>query len=235
MTKYASNVMLATRISLMNELAHICERLDADIMDVRRGVGSDKRLGLAFLYPGIGYGGSCLPKDVAALSRMAVESDCPGDILDAVSKVNRHQRILLANRAIAYFAGDVRGRRFALWGLSFKPKTDDVREAPALTIIKRLTSAGASLCAYDPEATETARAELAGNDRVFFATNPYDALRDADGLILATEWSMFRKPDFQRVKALLKHPLILDGRNQYEPAEMKALGFEYLCIGRPRS
>ncbi len=234
MTKYAANVMLATRISLVNEIAQICERLGADIRHVRRGVGSDKRIGMSFLYAGIGYGGSCFPKDVKALSSMAVESDCPADILDAVEKVNRHQKMVLANRVIAHL-GDAHGKRVGLWGIAFKPMTDDIREAPALTIIKRLTDAGATVCAYDPEAMENARAALAHNRRVELADSPYVAAEGADALVLATEWGVFRSLDFERVRASMKRPILFDGRNQYDPEQMRALGFTYSCIGRPNA
>ncbi len=232
MTKYASNVMLATRISLMNELAHICDRVGADIMEVRRGVGSDSRIGMAFLYAGVGYGGSCFPKDVRALSRLAAESDYGADILEAVERVNRHQKISLANRVIARFGGDVRGKKFAVWGLAFKPNTDDIREAPALAIIKRLTEAAAQVVAYDPAAEANARKALGQNTLVSFVDNAYDALGGADALLLVTEWAQFRRPDFARVKSLLKQPIVFDGRNQWEPAEMQKLGFEHHGIGR---
>ncbi len=232
MTKYVANVMLATRISLMNEMAQICERVGADVMHVRRGIGSDKRIGMDFLYAGVGYGGSCFPKDVKALSRLAIECDCPADILEAVERVNRYQKIVLANRLVARFGGDLRGRRFAMWGLAFKAKTDDMREAPALTIIKRLVEAGADICAYDPEAMDNARRLFGEGGAVTLADSAYAALNDADALVLATEWAQFRRPDFTRIKQLLKAPIIFDGRNQYEPEEMEALGFEYHCIGR---
>ncbi len=233
MTKYVSNVMLATRISLMNEMAQICENVGADIMKVRKGVGTDARIGMQFLYPGVGYGGSCFPKDVKALARLAVESDCPADILDAVERVNRHQKVSLANRLIKRFGGDLRGRRVGLWGIAFKPKTDDIREAPALAIIKRLLDAGATVCAYDPEATDNARRHFGNAPEVEFAPNPYEAARNADALLLVTEWAVFRSLDFDRVKGLLKEPVLYDGRNQYEPERMRELGFEYHCIGRP--
>ncbi len=233
MTKYAANVMLATRISLMNELAQICERVGADITDVRRGIGTDKRIGMSFLYAGAGYGGSCFPKDVKALSRMAIEADCPADILDAVDRVNRHQKILLANRILKHFGGSAAGKRVGIWGLAFKPMTDDVREAPALVIIKRLVEAGATVSAYDPEAMTTAKAELTHLPRVEFAENPYEAARGADALALVTEWGAFRSLDFGRIKALMQHPVLFDGRNQYEPRRMQELGFTYHSIGRP--
>jgi UDPglucose 6-dehydrogenase len=231
-TKYAANVMLATRISLMNELALLCDRIGADIMEVREGVGSDRRIGMSFLYPGIGYGGSCFPKDVLALSRLALQSDCPAGLLDAVDRVNRHQKVLLANRVVAHFGGDVRGRHFALWGLAFKPNTDDVREAPALAIIKRLVDAGASLAAYDPEALHTARAAVRPHPHVDFVGDAYAALEGADALLIATEWREFSQPDFRRVRRALKQPVIFDGRNLYDPEILRQLGFVYRCIGR---
>ncbi len=233
MTKYASNVMLATRISLMNEIAQICDRVGADVMSVRKGMGTDKRIGPAFLYPGVGFGGSCFPKDVKALSRMAIEADCPGNVLDAVEKVNRYQKLLLANRLINHFGGKVHERRVAMWGIAFKPMTDDIREAPALAMIKRLTDAGATVCAYDPEAMDNARVALEDNPSVSFATDLYAAVDGADALVLATEWGVFRSPDFERIKSLMKQPLIFDGRNQYEPRQMRQRGFTYFCIGRP--
>jgi UDPglucose 6-dehydrogenase len=233
MAKYAANAMLATRISLMNEIAQICDKIGADIRDVRRGIGADPRIGNAFLYPGAGYGGSCFPKDVKALSSMAVESDCPADILDAVEKVNRHQKMLLANRVIAHFGGEVRDRRIALWGLSFKPMTDDIRDAPALTIIKRLTDAGATVCAHDPEAMLNAKRALAHNPKAEFAPTPYTAAEGADALVLVTEWGAFRSPDFHRLKAAMRSPVVFDGRNLYDPKEMREFGFIYSCIGRP--
>jgi len=235
MTKYAANCMLATRISLMNELAQICDRVGADIMKVRAGIGTDRRIGMDFLYAGVGYGGSCFPKDVKALSRLAVESDCAADILDAVERVNRHQKVMLANRIIARFDGNVRGKRFALWGLAFKADTDDIREAPALAILKRLTDAGAHVCAFDPEAMSNAKRELAGNANVSFADHEYETLSGADALVLATEWRQFRRPDFHKIKASLRQPLIFDGRNQYEPKEMLELGIEYHSVGRART
>jgi UDPglucose 6-dehydrogenase len=216
----------------MNELAQICDKVGADIMHVRQGIGTDQRIGMDFLYPGIGYGGSCFPKDVRALSRLAVEADVPADILDAVDRVNRHQKVMLANRLIARFDGDVRGRCFALWGLAFKANTDDIREASSLSIVKRLTDAGAQVTAYDPEAIDNARTELRDNHRVTFADSAYEALTGADALVLATEWSQFRSPDFVRMKTLMKTPIVFDGRNQYDPDEMKSLGLEYHCVGR---
>lgn len=233
MTKYAANVMLATRISLMNQLALICSQVGADIMAVREGMGLDERIGMHFLYPGIGFGGSCFPKDVRALSRMALEADCPADILEAVERVNRYQKVWLANRIIAHFGGSVQGRHIAVWGLAFKPETDDIREASSIAIIKRLTEAGATVCAYDPEAMGNARAFLATNPRVSFAPDLYAAVVDADAIALATEWRCFRSPDFARIRAALKTPLFFDGRNQYNPIDMQDRGFTYVCVGRP--
>jgi UDPglucose 6-dehydrogenase len=232
LTKYTANVMLATRISLMNEIAQICDRVGADIMDVRRGVGTDARIGMSFLYAGVGYGGSCFPKDVQALSRVALEAGVTSDILAAVESVNRAQKMLLANRVIAAFGGSVRGKRVAVWGIAFKPDTDDIREAPALTIIKRLTEAGASVVAYDPEAMPNAARLLAGNARVSFVETPYAAAEAADALLLITEWRVFRGLDLGRVAKSMSGKLLFDGRNQYDPDEVRALGFDYHCIGR---
>ncbi len=232
MTKYASNVMLAARISMMNELAAICERVGADIMSVRDGVGSDKRLGMAFLYAGVGYGGSCFPKDVQALSRIARDVGVTPDVLDAVERVNARQKLLVAERVIAHFGGQLAGKRVALWGLAFKPKTDDMREAPSLVIIDELTRAGATVHAYDPEAMPNAKKLLATNERVSFAADAYAALEGADALCLVTEWGAFRTPDFERIRAAMREPFIVDGRNQYEPQEMVRLGFTYVGVGR---
>ena len=232
MTKYASNVMLAARISMMNELAAICERVGADIMSVRDGVGSDKRLGMSFLYAGVGYGGSCFPKDVQALSRIARDVGVEPEVLDATERVNARQKLLVAERIIAHFGGQLAGKRIALWGLAFKPKTDDMREAPSLVIIDKLTQAGASIIAYDPEGMPNARKLLAGNARVTFAPDAYTAIEGADALCLVTEWGVFRTPDFERMRKALRTPLIVDGRNQYEPQEMQRLGFTYVGVGR---
>jgi len=232
MTKYAANAMLATRISLMNEIARMCDNVGADVMSVRKGIGSDSRIGMSFLYAGIGYGGSCFPKDVKALAQVALESDSTSNLLDAVEQVNRQQKLLLANRVVERFKGDVKGRKFALWGLAFKPNTDDIREAPALAILKRLTNAGAFVCAYDPEAMENAKKMLSHNDKVIFAKDIYETVEGADAIILATEWGAFRNPDFKRIVESMKTPIIFDGRNQYDPEEMEAHGFQYSGIGR---
>jgi UDPglucose 6-dehydrogenase len=233
MTKYAANAMLAARVSLMNELALICEAVGADVNDVRRGVGTDKRIGMDFLYAGLGFGGSCLPKDTRALARLAEQNGARADILGAVIRVNDAQHRLFAERILGHFGGSVAGRQLALWGLAFKPQTDDVREAPALSLIEHLTAAGADIRAYDPEARANAERALAKNTRVSFAAEHYEALDGADALVIATEWSVFRAPDFRRVKEALRAPVIFDGRNLYDPAELRALGFTYVCIGRP--
>ena len=235
MTKYAANVMLAARISMMNEIAAICEKVGADIMNVREGVGTDKRMGMSFLYAGVGYGGSCFPKDVRALARIARDVGVQPAVLDAVEQVNDRQKLLVADRVLAHFSGQVSGRRIALWGIAFKPKTDDIREAPSLTIIDKLTAAGATICAYDPEAMPNARRHLAANPRVTFAGDAYGAVAGADALCLVTEWGVFRTPDFERVRAAMKTPFIVDGRNQYEPEEMQRLGFTYVGVGRSSS
>lgn len=232
MTKYAANVMLAARISMMNELAAICEKVGADVMNVREGVGTDARMGMSFLYAGVGYGGSCFPKDVRALGRIARDVGVQPSILDAVEQVNDRQKLLVAERVLSHFGGQVAGKRIALWGIAFKPKTDDIREAPSLTIIEKLTAAGATICAYDPEAMPNAKRLLAGNPRVTFADDAYGAVEGADALCLVTEWGVFRTPDFERVRAAMKTPFVVDGRNQYEPDEMRRLGFTYVGVGR---
>ncbi len=232
MTKYAANAMLATRISLMNEIAGICDNVGADVMDVRKGIGSDGRIGMSFLYAGIGYGGSCFPKDIKALAQVALESNSSSNLLDAVEQVNRQQKLVLANRIIERFQGDVKGRKFALWGLAFKPNTDDIRESPALSVLKRLTNAGAHVSAFDPEGTENARKALQHNDKVSFAEDLYETVRGADAIILATEWGVFRNPNFSRIKEEMKTPILFDGRNQYDPETLEALGFQYAGIGR---
>jgi UDPglucose 6-dehydrogenase len=232
MTKYAANAMLATRISLMNEIARICDNVGADIMSVRSGIGTDNRIGPRFLYAGIGYGGSCFPKDVKALAQLALESDSTSNLLDAVEQVNRQQKLILANRVIEHFGGEVRGKRFAIWGIAFKANTDDIREAPALAIIKRLTYAGAHVCATDPEAMDNAKKTFAGNNRVSFADDIYAASEGVDAIILATEWGAFRNPDFNRLLAKMNSPVFFDGRNQFDPDEMVARGFVYSGIGR---
>jgi len=232
LTKYAANAMLATRISFMNEMANLAEAVGADIEAVRRGIGADPRIGYQFLYPGAGYGGSCFPKDVQALSRMASEHQLPMRVIEAVEAANDEQKFRLARKVVGRYGEDLSGRSFALWGLAFKPNTDDMREAPSLNVIEELTRRGATIRAYDPVAMEEAAKVLSGNARVTFVSDMYDALDGADGLVLVTEWKVFRAPDFDRVRTLLKTPLILDGRNQYNAADLKDMGFDYEGIGR---
>lgn len=232
LTKYAANAMLATRISFMNELSRLCEKSGADIESIREGIGSDSRIGMPFLYAGLGYGGSCFPKDVKALIQTSKEFGLEARVLKAVEEINREQRFRFAENVKKHFGGEVKGRTFAVWGLSFKPQTDDMREAPAIDIINLLRDAGASFRAHDPIAMEVAKS-IIGDESVEYVDNYYDALEGADALLLLTEWNQFRKPDYERMKSLLKKPLIFDGRNQYEPVKMKELGFTYYCIGRP--
>ncbi len=233
MTKYAANSFLAAKITFMNEIANICERVGANVDQVRRGIGLDSRIGKKFLYPGIGFGGSCFPKDVQALERTASEHGYDFEILQAVLRVNDRQRHLLADRIIEYFGGSLAGKKIAVWGLAFKPNTDDVREAPAHVIIRDLLAAGASVTAFDPEAIETTRQVL--GDSIDYVTNDYDALDDADCLVICTEWHEFRQPNFEKVQSRLKNPVVFDGRNLYDPEDLSAKGFEYFSIGRPSS
>jgi UDPglucose 6-dehydrogenase len=230
LTKYAANAFLATKISFMNEIAQMCEKLGADVDMVRRGIGSDDRIGKRFLFPGIGYGGSCFPKDVQALSKSAQQTDYEFKILEAVMQVNENQKTHLLPKIKSYFDGDLKDKKIAIWGLAFKPNTDDIREAPALRLIKELTASGAIITAYDPEAMENVKREL--KDKIFYSENQYDAITDADILIIATEWSEFRTPDFTKIKSLLRNPVIFDGRNLFELHQMKELGFHYVSIGR---
>jgi len=232
MTKYAANAFLATKITFMNEIANLCERVGANVDQIRRGIGSDSRIGKHFLYAGIGFGGSCFPKDVQALAQTSEDHGYQFRILRSVLEVNDSQRGLLVEKVKDYFGGSLEGRRIALWGLAFKPNTDDVREAPSHVIIRALLEEGADVAAFDPEAVETTRA-LLGND-LSYAEDIYDAVTNADALVIATEWNEFRRPDFAKVKSLLKQPLIFDGRNLYETDRMAELGFEYISIGRPR-
>jgi UDPglucose 6-dehydrogenase len=231
MVKYASNAMLATRISFMNDIALLCEKVGADAEHVRKGMGADTRIGYPFLFPGIGYGGSCFPKDVKALLATGRRHGVDLDLLRAVEKTNERQKRRLLRVAQRHY-GELAGRTFAVWGLAFKPKTDDMREAPAVEVIEGLLGKGARVQAYDPVATERARAQF--GDRVRLAPGPYEALEGADGLFVVTEWSEFRNPDFERMKALMKEPVVLDGRNVFDPAELKALGFVWYGIGRPQ-
>lgn len=230
MSKYAANSFLAAKISFINELANICEKIGADVERVRIGMSSDRRIGSQFLFPGLGYGGSCFPKDVKALIKVARDSGVPSRMLESADKINQQQREIFVDKILKYFDGDIKGKTFALWGLAFKPRTNDMREAPALTIIKRLTEAGANIHAFDPKATEEAKL-LTGNT-VKYAKSSYEALSGADALILVTEWNEFRRPDFEKMKTLLKNPVIFDGRNQYEPKRMQERGFEYICTGK---
>lgn len=232
MTKYASNAMLATRISFMNEMANICELVGADINNVREGMGSDTRIGYSFLYPGCGYGGSCLPKDVKALIKTASEYGYESRILKEVELVNEKQKLVLVNKIIKRFGKDLSPYTFAVWGLAFKPGTDDMRESAAVIIIKELTKLGAKIKAYDPQATTNAqRYYFKNNPHIEFSPNKYDALNDADALLLVTEWKEFRSPDFDEIKERMKNEIILDGRNQYNPQILIDLGFEYYQIG----
>jgi UDPglucose 6-dehydrogenase len=229
LAKYAANAMLATRISFMNEMANVCELVGADIDEVRRAVGSDKRIGASFLFPGIGYGGSCFPKDVKALVHFAAQKDYDFKILKAVETVNGAQKTRLVAKMRAHF-GSLKGKTVAVWGLAFKPRTDDMREAPAIPLIEALLSAGAVVQAYDPEAAKVAKG-IFGN-RVTYAGKTYDALKGADCLVIVTEWSEFRRPDFARMQKLMRSPVVFDGRNLFTPGQMKQNGFTYYSIGR---
>lgn len=231
MTKYASNAMLATKISFMNDIANLCEIVGADVNMVRKGIGSDTRIGNKFIYPGIGYGGSCFPKDVQALIRTGRDYEYSLEILKAVESVNNRQKSVLFEKIKKHYHGDLKDKTFAVWGLSFKPQTDDMREAPSLVIIESLLREGASVKAYDPVAMNEAKHKL--GDRIFLGKDAYDVLLDADALLVITEWPEFRVPNFKVIARLLKNKLIFDGRNIYEPAEMKELGFTYYSIGRP--
>lgn len=230
MTKYAANSMLATKISFINEIANLCEIVGADVESVRKGIGSDPRIGNKFIYPGTGYGGSCFPKDVQALIRTADENKYSLEILKAVERVNSRQKSVLFDKVNSYFNGNLKGKKFAIWGLSFKPKTDDMREAPSLVIIEKLLSAGATVSGYDPIAMEEGKRIL--GDKIEFAKDEYDATIDADALLLVTEWPEFRIPNFRVLEKLLKNKVIFDGRNIYDPEELAELDFEYFAIGR---
>jgi UDPglucose 6-dehydrogenase len=230
MTKYVANALLATKISFINEMANLCERLGADINDVRRGIGHDARIGFQFLFPGAGFGGSCFPKDIQALIAMARQLGKPARLLEAVRQVNEAQKRVLGEKVRQHYGSRLRGKTLAVWGLAFKPRTDDVREAPALTLIDDLLAEEVQVRAHDPEAINNVRA-LYG-DRIHYCQRPYDACKGADGLIIVTEWQEFRHPDFAQIKRLLREPVIFDGRNLYEPKTMKDLGFTYYGIGR---
>jgi UDPglucose 6-dehydrogenase len=229
MTKYTANAMLATRISFMNDIANLCELVGADVNMVRKGIGSDPRIGPKFLYPGTGYGGSCFPKDVKALIKTSDEYGYSLRVLKAVEEVNDDQKSVLFNKLSKFYNNDLKGKKIAMWGLSFKPNTDDMREAPALVLIEKLLQAGCSVVAYDPVAMHESERRI-GNS-ISYADTPYNALDGADALMLVTEWTEFRYPDWNDVKKRLKTPLILDGRNIYDRNEMKELGFHYHCIG----
>ena len=234
LTKYAANAMLATRISFMNELANLAEKLGCDIEEVRKGIGSDPRIGYQFLYAGIGYGGSCFPKDVKALLRTAADAGTALPLLDAVESVNAEQKRVLARKIKKRF-GKLAGKRIAVWGLAFKPNTDDMREAPSRVLIEELLADGATVCAYDPVAMTAAKAEFADLKGVSYADSPITALEGADALAVVTEWKEFRSPDFDEIKKRLKTPVIFDGRNLYEPADMKRAGLEYYPVGRSQA
>jgi UDPglucose 6-dehydrogenase len=232
LTKYAANAMLATRISFMNELANLAERLGADIESVRQGIGSDPRIGWHFLYPGVGYGGSCFPKDVRALRHTAERTGAPLRVLDAVEAANEAQKSILVDKIRARFGDDLRGRRFALWGLAFKPNTDDMREAPSRVIIDALIQRGGSICAYDPVAIDEAKRVLGPLPQLTYSANPMAACEGADALIVVTEWKEFRSPDFDELKRHLKDGVVFDGRNLYEPDVVRAAGLTHHSIGR---
>jgi UDPglucose 6-dehydrogenase len=229
MTKYAANAMLATRISFMNEVANVCEAVGADVDSVRKAVGADRRIGISFLFPGVGYGGSCFPKDVKAMMRFAEDSDYNFRILKAVEAVNASQKTRLAAKMKKHF-GSLKGKTIAVWGLAFKPRTDDMREAPAVPLIESLLAAGATVKVYDPEAMDVARKVFGA--RVTYADANYSALKGTDALAIVTEWNEFRRPDLERMKTLMKTPVIFDGRNLFSPAQMRQSGFTYYSIGR---
>jgi UDPglucose 6-dehydrogenase len=233
LTKYAANAMLATRISFMNELANLAERLGADIEMVRQGIGADPRIGYHFLYAGTGYGGSCFPKDVKALQKTGRDHGMDLRILGAVEDVNEAQKSRLLEKVDARFGASTPGMRFALWGLAFKPNTDDMREAPSRVIVQGLLDRGASVSAYDPVATHEAQRIFGEDSRIRYADSPMAALVDADALLIVTEWKEFRSPDFDGIRTRLRHPVIIDGRNMYDPAMVRSFGLEYMAIGRP--
>ena len=231
MTKYVSNAMLATRISFMNEMANLCERVGADVTKVRAGVGSDPRIGSSFLFPGVGFGGSCFPKDIKALLKTGELNDMPLKVLGAVSEVNERQKTVLVDKIVQRFGEDLSNLKFGVWGLAFKPETDDMREAPSIKIVEALLKLGATVAGTDPEAYETAKRVF--GDRIAIEKDPYVAIQDADALVVVTEWNEFRRPDFRRIKSTLRTPTIFDGRNVYNPRTMREMGFDYFSIGRP--
>lgn len=231
LTKYVANALLATKISFINEMANLCEKMGGDINDVRRGIGHDQRIGFQFLFPGVGYGGSCFPKDVRALASMAKNNDLQPTILNAVDDVNNRQKNVLMEKILQHYGEELAGIRFAIWGLAFKPKTDDIREAPALVLIEQLLERGASVCVFDPEAIPNVKKEL--GDRVEYSDFSMEALKDAHALAINTEWDVFRHPEFEQIKSLMQTYIIFDGRNLYDCKHMKDLGFTYYSIGRP--
>jgi len=230
LTKYAANAFLAAKITFMNEIANFCEAVGADVDKVRIGIGSDSRIGKRFLFPGIGYGGSCFPKDVQALAKSGQDAGYQFQIIDSVMKVNERQKTTLTDKVKAHYGKDLHGKHFALWGLAFKPDTDDIREAPALYMIDALIAAGATVTTFDPEAMDNVRKQI--GDKVAYAKDEYEALQNADALIIATEWALFRTPDLSRVEKALKEKIIFDGRNLYDLDEMKELGYHYVSVGR---
>jgi UDPglucose 6-dehydrogenase len=233
LTKYAANAMLAVRISFMNELALLAEKVGADIERVRKAVGADPRIGPKFLFPGPGFGGSCFPKDIKALAYTAKISSAHLEVVEAADRANTRQKKVLGHKLREHFGPDLKGKRVAIWGLAFKPETDDIREAPALTLIGDLREAGATVVGYDPVAMPNVKAQLGG--AIEYATDMYEAARGADALVLVTEWKQFRGADFKRLHGLMKQHVVFDGRNIWEPAELKALGFRYFAIGRPKA
>lgn len=232
MTKYAANAMLATKISFMNEIANICERVGADVNKVRLGVGSDTRIGYSFIYPGCGYGGSCFPKDVLALKKLAEEVGYNAELIHSVDNVNNRQKFVIAEKVVKRYGEDLFGKTFAVWGLSFKPETDDMREAPAIYVIKELVRRGAKIQAYDPKAVHEAKTYYLKGVDIKYVESKYDALKGADAMILLTEWKEFRVPDFEEIAKLLKEKVIFDGRNQYNSFDLPSRGFEYIQIGK---
>jgi UDPglucose 6-dehydrogenase len=233
MTKYAANAMLATKISFMNEIANICEKVGADANQVRLGIGSDNRIGYSFIYPGVGYGGSCFPKDVKALTKIAKENGYTTKLITAVEEVNDTQKLVIAQKIVKRFGENLTGLTFGIWGLAFKPGTDDMREAPSIYVIKELVSRGAKIKAYDPKAVNEAKEHyLKGVQNIIYVDSKYDAIKDSDALVLLTEWKEFRTPDFEKIKSLLKSPIIFDGRNQYNLFNLEEKGIEYYQIGK---
>ena len=230
MTKYVANALLSTKISFINEVANLCERMEADINDVRRGIGHDSRIGFAFLFPGVGYGGSCFPKDVRALQAMARAHSVEPRLLNAVDAVNEHQKTVMVQKLVKHFGGEFAGRKIAVWGLAFKPRTDDIREAPALRLIDELLPRSAQILVHDPEAMEHVRGRY--GDKLVYCDSKYDALNGADALAIMTEWKQFVHPDFDEMRRRMKSPVIFDGRNVYEPTHIRAAGFTYHSIGR---